>query len=157
MTSLLSASVVPRASVVPEEVPNGPEHIDVADDADDLTWRASRVPHRSLTRAALRILLKGSARIHGLTTPDGRPVHSLRNSINHYSNTYGGTDGGSKARALRSPLEALRAYIARMFPRLTSAEEARSIVVDVTAQYEALARSTSGRESPVRRGTRPAA
>jgi hypothetical protein len=134
--------------------------------------------------AALRTLLKANARVHGLTAPGGTPLRSLRdfvrayfdvpvtddfkapgsagkrivNTINHYSNTYGATSSESRgARPLRSPVKALRSYIARMFPKLASVEEARSIVVDVTARYEALVRSAASRQPAARPGVRSAA
>ena len=126
--------------------------------------------------SALRILLKGSARVHGLTAPNGKPIHSLRdyvrayfdipvtddfkvqgsagkrviNTINHYSNTYGGLHSGNgTVRHSSSPFEALSAYIARMFPKLASVDEAHSIVVDVTSRYEALVKASKPAVRPV--------
>jgi hypothetical protein len=134
--------------------------------------------------AALRTLLKGNARVHGLKALDGKPVHSLRdyarayfdvpvtddfkaagsagkrivNTINHYSNTYGGADFERRApRPQRSPAQTLRSCIARMFPKLASVEEAHSIVEDVTSRYEALVASPAGGKPAVRAGARSAA
>jgi hypothetical protein len=134
--------------------------------------------------AALRILLKGSARVHGLRAPDGTLLHSLRdyvrayfgvpaaddfkapgsrgkriiNTISHYSNTYGGADSPRGRRcAQRSPVDALRTYIARTFPKLATVEEARAILEEVTARYEALVRSTMVRKPPAPSSTRSAA
>jgi hypothetical protein len=71
------------------------------------------------------------------------PAHLLL--INHYSNTYGGAHG---TRAARAPIDALRAYIARMFPKLASLDEAHRIVVDITTRYETLARATATAAKP---------
>jgi hypothetical protein len=131
------------------------------------------------------VLLKGSAGRHGLTAPDGRPLHSLRdyvrtyfdvpltddfkapgsagkrivNTINHYSNTYGGASspGSPAARATRSPVDVLSACIRRMFPRLASLDEAHRIVADVTSRYEALARAAAAGPSRDRPDVRSAA
>jgi hypothetical protein len=49
-------------------------------------------------------------------------------------------------------------FVARMFPKLTSLEEAGRVVADVTARYEALAGTTAaGRTPPASSSVRSAA